>query len=142
MIRIHWRPLIPGERDPELLWGAVICSACVVAAAWLLIGLPTPPCPLHALTGIPCPSCGITRGLLRLLNGSVMEAFLFNPLIMTVLAGVVLYVPYAALVVIGRLPRLRWEPLPEAATRIIHMTAVILVLLNWICLILRERFPA
>ena len=36
-------------------------------------------CPLHWLTGLDCPFCGVQRMALALLHGNVAEAFWFNP---------------------------------------------------------------
>jgi hypothetical protein len=38
-----------------------------------------PPCPLRTLTGIPCPMCGMTRGVTSLVNGDFAHALLMNP---------------------------------------------------------------
>jgi hypothetical protein len=38
-----------------------------------------PPCPLRTFTGIPCPFCGMTRGVTALVHGHVSAAFSFNP---------------------------------------------------------------
>jgi hypothetical protein len=40
---------------------------------------PVPPCPLRTVTGIPCPFCGMTRGVTALLHGHVSAAFTYNP---------------------------------------------------------------
>jgi hypothetical protein len=64
-----------------------------------------PECPLRALTGVPCPFCGMTRGTLALVNGDLVRSLALNP-------GVVL----AVLVVVyalWRRPRLAvpmWLP--------------------------------
>jgi len=42
-------------------------------AAWL------PPCPFRAVTGVPCPGCGITRALLALAQLRVGEALALHP---------------------------------------------------------------
>lgn len=39
-----------------------------------------PPCPIHALTGIDCPGCGMTRGTMSLLSGDVTAAVGHNAL--------------------------------------------------------------
>jgi hypothetical protein len=39
-----------------------------------------PPCPIHALTGIDCPGCGMTRGTMSLLSGDVAGAVGHNAL--------------------------------------------------------------
>jgi hypothetical protein len=36
-------------------------------------------CPLRAVTGIPCPSCGLTRALAHLERGHLAEALKFHP---------------------------------------------------------------
>lgn len=37
-------------------------------------------CIFYNLTGIPCPSCGMTRAYLALFQGDFKEAFLYHPL--------------------------------------------------------------
>jgi hypothetical protein len=117
-----------------LIWGSVLTASGLIALGWLDLGLPTPFCPLHALTGIPCPTCGMTRGLGCLLQGQIEEALLFNPLMMVALLSALLYLLYAGVVVIGRLPRLRWEPLSRTAAICVRIGAVLLIAVNWIYL--------
>lgn len=52
----------------------------IVAAA--LPGIENGPvvCPFRAVTGLPCPSCGLTRVTHWLLRGDVSSAFAVNPL--------------------------------------------------------------
>lgn len=38
-----------------------------------------PPCPLRTITGIPCPMCGMTRGVTALVHGDFARALLLNP---------------------------------------------------------------
>ena len=40
-----------------------------------------PACPFHALTGLNCPGCGLTRGFHSLLQGDVLTALHFNALL-------------------------------------------------------------
>jgi hypothetical protein len=40
---------------------------------------PVPPCPLRALTGIPCPLCGSTRGVIAAVHGDLERALTLNP---------------------------------------------------------------
>jgi hypothetical protein len=65
-----------------------------VSVPGLLVGLalleiPAEPhlilCGFRLLTGLPCPGCGITRGLSALLHGRLIQALEFNPFAMVVL---------------------------------------------------------
>jgi Protein of unknown function (DUF2752) len=58
-------------------------SAILLALLWA-ISIPAEPivrlCPFHWLTGLPCPLCGLTRGLFALAKGHWSEAIHFNAL--------------------------------------------------------------
>lgn len=60
-------------------------SALILAGVGALYALETQtlglfvPCPLHLLTGLKCPACGITTAILALLHGDVSAAFAANP---------------------------------------------------------------
>lgn len=40
-----------------------------------------PQCPLHSLTGLNCPGCGLTRGFHALFQGDILTALHFNALL-------------------------------------------------------------
>ena len=44
-----------------------------------------PPCPIHALLNLYCPGCGSLRALHSLLNGHILQAWRYNPLVLCVL---------------------------------------------------------
>jgi MFS superfamily sulfate permease-like transporter len=50
-----------------------------VAAARPLLGEPGIGCPLRALTGVPCPLCGMTRGVTSAVHGDLVGALRMNP---------------------------------------------------------------
>ena len=53
------------------------------------------PCPIHKLTGLYCPGCGITRMLLSILKLDFIKAFKYNPLVFISLPiGIYLYIDY------------------------------------------------
>ena len=82
----------------------------------------------------------MTRGLRCLLHGDLASAVLFNPLGMVVLVGLSAYLFYAVIVVTARLPRIRWEPLTDAAAWRVRLSVILLILGNWFYLIYHERF--
>ncbi len=130
-----WRRIRKGETDHESLWLAVSTSSAVGAAIWLNLHLPLPQCGFHVLTGLPCPTCGLTRATRQLLHGNVAGAFHFNPLGVCVAGALVLFDIYAAVVLALRLPRLRFDDISPVAARRIRIATVSVILINWAWLI-------
>ena len=57
-----------------------------------------PPCAFAAVTGVPCPGCGLTTSFAHMAHGSFVRAFeshLMGPLLFTVVLFLALYGPYA-----------------------------------------------
>lgn len=48
------------------------------------------PCGFHLVTGYRCPGCGISRMLMALARGDVMQAFHYNPVLLILLPFVIL----------------------------------------------------
>ena len=128
----------PGELDHELIWLLVSLGAALVTWFWLASGLPLPHCTWRALTGFACPSCGATRCVRWLCAGDFLAALLINPLVFLSLIGIAFYDVYAAIVLIFRLPRLRFAPLSARSANWIRFGAAAVVLLNWGWLIARR----
>ena len=82
----------------------------------------------------------MTRGLRCLLHGDPITAFLFNPLGMLVILGLVVYLLYAVIVITARLPRLRWENLPPNKASMLSLGCGLLIAVNWAYLIWHEQF--
>jgi hypothetical protein len=70
--------------------------AILLVALWLLLGganlllsaatkHPVQLCLFKRVTGFPCPTCGFTRGMLALLQGHPVQAWLYNPLLFSLL---------------------------------------------------------
>jgi hypothetical protein len=129
----------PAERgcDGELVALAVLVASSGFAILWLALGLPTPACAFHAITGLPCLTCGGTRCVRSLLAGQVGAALGWNPLVFVGVLVAGLFAIYAAIVTSLRLPRLRLEALtpPEALT--LRLAVLLVAAANWIYLIVR-----
>ena len=88
--------------------GFLLALAALGAAILLFLFDPAahafyPPCPLHALTGLDCPTCGGLRAAHLLLHGHLRAAFALNPFLFFAL-------PVAALFLLRRPFRVRWLP--------------------------------
>ncbi len=130
-MRISWKRIPAAETNYELLWLGVSLSGLVAGAAWLALGLPWPICAFHALTGLPCVTCGATRATIQFFHGHFLAAWIFNPLILAGLCAIALFDVYAFAVVVMRAPRLRladWTRLEKKTARV--MIAALLAL-NW-----------
>jgi hypothetical protein len=70
---------LKGERQLSLLWGAVAALFVLLSplAERLAAGLPV--CPIKAVAGLPCLTCGSTRAALALARLDVLSALAVNP---------------------------------------------------------------
>ncbi len=135
----QWRPLLPGETDHETLWASFAAALVVMFAAWVaFVDWPPVICPMHAITGWPCPTCGATRALLALVGGDPGRALRLNPLVATGLLLAVPYVGYAATVSLLGLPRLRCRVSARGA-RLARVVTITVIMANWVFLIADGR---
>jgi hypothetical protein len=81
-------------------------------------------CPFKALTGIPCPGCGMTRAILSIIKGDFHGAIGYNPFSFFLLF----------MVVISVVPGKQAEKLPSIAPVVINyffIVVLIAVLIFW-----------
>jgi hypothetical protein len=122
------------ERWLAVLWTAGAAAALVLRPAAPVLARLAPACPIHALIGIPCATCGATRAALRLARLDWMGALALNPLATLLLTGAVLggFVAPVWLASGGGVPgvpavlSLRWRMVLASA-----------LLFNWIYLVAR-----
>ena len=86
------------RRPPWPLWAVLVVlvwAGLGASAIWLsdYLDRPVQLCLVKNVTGYPCPTCGFTRGSLSLLHGLIVRAWLFNPLLFSLLG---LFVAVAA----------------------------------------------
>jgi Protein of unknown function (DUF2752) len=140
-MRLLWRRRFANEPDHELIWLAVSAASIAGGAAWLAMALPWPRCPFFAVTGLPCVTCGATRSAIAFLHGDFPSALRWNPLAFGAFCLLIAFDLYAAIVLVGRTPRLRivdWTITEKNAARIVVIS---LLALNWIYLLAhRDRF--
>jgi hypothetical protein len=134
-LTVTFRRLERGEIDHELIWAGIAVFVFGVARWFPFDLFPPPACPFKHLTGYPCCTCGLTRGLLAFTRGEFAAAFRWNPLIALGAAASAVYVLYGAVVVAFKLPRIRcaltarWE---RVAVRLVAVSALVV---DWAYLI-------
>lgn len=110
------------------VWGAMGLSAIHFARQ---VGGDAGLCLFKRLTGVPCPTCGFTRGMFRLAAGDVAGAFAMNPLLFVFLLAVAAVVILR--VIFGRRLRVHLARRARAAFWILAAGAFAA---NWVYVIL------
>ena len=80
---------VSARSQQRLGWASLGVLAMLAVKANGFLELPLPGCPLRALTGIPFPTCFLTRSVLATLRGDLgeaMELHLFGPAVLAALA--------------------------------------------------------
>ena len=119
------------RRPPWPLWAVLVVlvwSALGLMLVWLSAHFhrPVQLCLIKHVTGVPCPTCGFTRGALSLLGGHLVQAWLYNPLLYSVLA--LFFAATTVRIVSARSLRINLTCKERSAAWIL---AGVLFLLNW-----------
>jgi len=134
-MRLQLRRLRPGDPDHELIWLSVTILSAAAIALWFALHLPWPRCTFRALFGIPCLTCGSTRGALAFLGGDLLSAWRLNPLAMLTFCGIAAFDFYAIAVLVSKAPRLRVARLERTERCVAAILITSAVLLNWVYLL-------
>src|SRR5213596_1577996 len=126
------RQLDPGETDHELIWLSVSVASLGLAATWFAFGLPWPQCAFHALTGLPCVTCGMTRSAIQFFHGHFLAAFEWNPLVFAALCALSTFNAYAFIVLVTRAPRMRTALWTRAEKKYARIIVITVLALNWV----------
>jgi uncharacterized protein DUF2752 len=130
-MQVSWRRTQPTETNYELLWLGISLTGLCASAAWFALGLPWPGCAFHALTGLPCLTCGATRATIAFLHGQFLAAWNWNPLVFLIICGTTLFDAYAFAVLIAGAPRARLVQFSPSEKQAIRIAVVCLLALNW-----------
>lgn len=128
--------LVPASRWPGWPWWAVVVCGVWIALAGTAVILQQqlnddmPLCPLKLATDYPCPTCGLSRGVLAIARGDILAAWLYNPLVFTMLGyGIVL-----AVLRLGFARRVRWNLSPRQR-RWAWAILIAAILADWVYLV-------
>jgi len=138
-------PLIEVVNLDHPLWsrlyaaGLLAATVALLAVAWSLkpdrhhmgtheqLGLP--PCGFVAMTGYPCPTCGMTTAFAHVVRGQLVAAFYAQPAGTVLAIGTVLLMILSLVALVtARRPTLNWDRIDPL--RLVWLCAVFLVL-SW-----------
>jgi hypothetical protein len=131
-------PPLPGDSTGAVVFLWLLPVVAAVAVIWKLAELPLPACVFHGVTGLPCATCGMSRGFGLLLAGDVPGAAALNPL--TILLPLVLFVAWLIVLMqrLGCLPR-KWAGVQgRNSSTLLRVAMVLVVAAVWIYLVARR----
>jgi hypothetical protein len=114
------RLLDPGQRRGKA-WQAATIAALFGAAALTDPSRPLPfeVCVFHSVTGLPCPTCGMTRAVCHAVHGHWAQSIALHP------AGLILAVGLAGWMLWATAEAWRGRPIAEALRRRLGKTLII-----------------
>lgn len=118
-------------------WPFLLISLSILAVAgWIVkryfIFL-IPPCGLHKLTGIPCPTCGFTRMVFALLEFDFKEALAVQPFMFLALMFFIIWIIAGMIALV--FGKFLYIEIPKFWKRNLWIPILAFFLLNWIYLI-------
>jgi hypothetical protein len=120
------------ELDHERLWTAVILSGALLFKITPQGFFAAFPCLFKTVTGLPCPTCFITRTALCLVDGNIASAFRLSPAFTALFCAAALYAAYGLVACLFRTRRLRLAFESRAGLRIFLAGLASPFLVNWI----------
>jgi hypothetical protein len=109
--------------DRRVAWVGIVLALGALLAAWMVHPVPGDPdhltlfglpfgqaCPFRSVTGLPCPSCGMTRSWVWAARGQLTTALRFNAAGVGLLAGILVNAIVRVLQLAGvTLPKHAWS---------------------------------
>lgn len=139
IVSLRARPFAaPRQRVRRLSGASAVLLVLAGLALWNPLERPGPIlCPLRLATAVPCPLCGMTRGVALCLRGRALEAAVLNPLAPLVFVSLLgLGCKWAAEFLIDRQLRLVWQPGWRLGLLLLLQGAL---LLTWVYVLLYRR---
>jgi len=121
-----------GQIEFGLVYGGIAVLA-VCAARFLPILNILPSCPIHDLTGFPCPTCGSSRSIVYLAQGNFLSSFTVNPLAALCIVATVMYFLYSLVAFTFDIPIIKLQ-ISEKGKNITRFCAFSVIFVNWLYL--------
>lgn len=123
---------------------AILSVASLAGYAWLSYGLinyqqgndhTVGVCIIKSVTNIPCPSCGSTRAIIKLLQGNLLESFNTNPfgiIILTIMLVLPIWLVFDIVTKKQTLFNFYFRMESYLKKPVIAVPLIALVIINWI----------
>ena len=110
---------------------AMLGAGAFIVKKWLLFLIP--PCGMHEMLGIPCPTCGVCRMAFAFIEGDLAGSFLVQPFMFSLLIFFTLWI--AAGIIAFLFGKLMFLEISPFWRKYLWVPLVVLFLLNWAYLI-------
>jgi len=109
----------------------------LVARNYEALSVIPPPCSLRSLTGIPCVACGGTRSVRALAEGQLIDAVIWNPLVVFAVFVIALWFVCMLVTVVfqGGVAEVKAKAAVGKFSRRWGLLIAVLLLMNWVYLI-------
>ncbi len=113
------------------IWGIISIVLFLVARFFPFFKYNIPLCTFRRVTGIPCPTCGMTTSFVFLTHFQILDGFYASPLGTLVFIFSFLCVIYLFLTIIFKLPKIKIV-MSRKEKSIFMIVLVLSLILNWI----------
>ena len=121
--------------------GMVLAGVAATHLILVALGLPSFSCPLRAATGVPCPGCGLSRGVSALIHGDSREMVSLHVFSPALLLFIILVLAVGVLPNANRASVLRFIDRFEQQTSF-ALIGLLLLMAYWLVRLLWTGFPA
>lgn len=131
-MRIYFERRVPGNVEFGLIYGGITLIG-ILAARFLPVYEIVPSCIFKGLFGLPCPTCGATRSILRLAYGDLPGSISMNPMMSLLIILGVLSFAYSLVTLSPLFRRIRVS-ISVREKFMLRACIIALVSANWIYL--------
>ncbi|MCR4439653.1 MAG: DUF2752 domain-containing protein [bacterium] len=133
-MRVHIEERRPRQPYLGLIYGGLVIAGLMALRLLRPLLQLASPCAFHSLTGVPCPSCGATRGAVFLANGRIADSLRVNPLFFVLYVALIFWGLGAMGLMLSR--RSITVTLSKWEKRLLRIGLVCGIIANWLYLIL------
>lgn len=129
-VHIELRQRKSGHIEFGIIYGGIALIALAVVRFLPALTTVLPSCLFRDITGMPCPTCGSTRALLRLSHGDVPGSLAMNPLLSVILIIAIISFLYGGLTLLPGAKRICIS-LSGREKETIRSLVILLFLVHW-----------
>lgn len=121
--------------------GLALAGVTGIHLGIVALGLPSFVCPIRAATGVPCPGCGLSRGVSALTHGNVRDMLALHAFTPMLILAMAFIATVDILPSQSRAAIVAWVTVFERRTSLV-LVGLLMLLCYWLARLLWFGFPA